>query len=111
MSVAARWARLNRNTHYWWLRDDPTYPERFKQAEAKAARTLEDEAVRRAREGLRKAVYYKGKVVGYETEYSDTLLAQLLKATNPAKFRDNSTVALTGNLTVKRIMGVPDEEI
>jgi hypothetical protein len=53
-----------------------------------AACTLEDEAVRRAHEGLRKPVWYKGKIVGYETEYSDTLLLAVLKANNPDKFRD-----------------------
>ena len=61
---------------------------RFRQAEMQAARTLEDEAVRRAHEGLRKPVWYKGKIVGYETEYSDTLLLAVLKANNPDKFRD-----------------------
>jgi hypothetical protein len=54
----------------------------------KAARTLEDAAVRRAHEGLRKPVWYKGKIVGYETEYSDTLLLAVPKANNPEKFRD-----------------------
>ncbi len=85
---AARWAKLSRNAHYNWMSEDPTYPARFKSAELRAARTLEDEAVRRAHEGLRKAVRYKGKVVGYETEYSDTLMVQLLRATNPEKFRE-----------------------
>jgi hypothetical protein len=41
-----------------------------------------------AHEGLRKPVWYKGKIVGYETEYSDTLLLAVLKANNPDKFRD-----------------------
>lgn len=58
-------------------------------AEAQAARTLEDEAVRRAHEGLRKPVRYKGKIVGYETEYSDSLMLALLKANNPEKFREH----------------------
>jgi hypothetical protein len=41
-----------------------------------------------AHEGLRKPVWYKGKIVGYETENSDTLLLAVLKANNPDKFRD-----------------------
>ena len=41
-----------------------------------------------AHEGLRKPVWSKGKIVGYETEYSDTLLLAMLKANNPDKFRD-----------------------
>ena len=87
MLKAARCAKISRNAHYIWLKEDPTYPQRFKEATEAASRTLEDEAVRRAHEGLRKAVRYKGKVVGYETEYSDSLLTELLRATNPQKFR------------------------
>lgn len=74
---------------------DPDYAERFRATEQKSARTLEDEAVRRAHEGLRKAVRYKGRIVGYETEYSDTLLLALLKKTNPEGFRDRATIAHT----------------
>jgi hypothetical protein len=85
---ASRWAKTRRQTHYFWLATDPSYPARFRQAEMQAARTLEDEAVRRAHEGLRKPVWYKGKIVGYETEYSDTLLLAVLRANNPDKFRD-----------------------
>jgi hypothetical protein len=89
---AARWAKVSRNAHYVWLKEDPTYPQRFREATEAASRTLEDEAVRRAHEGLRKAVRYKGKVVGYETEYSDGLLAKLLDATNPEKFRSAARI-------------------
>ena len=45
------------------MRTDPTYPERFRQAEIEAARALEDEAVRRARAGIRRPVLHKGKQV------------------------------------------------
>jgi hypothetical protein len=84
---AARWCKIHRQAHYGWMYNDPTYPARFKEAEQRAARSLRDEAVRRAHDGLRKAVWYKGKVVGYETEYSDTLLLGLLKALDP-EFRE-----------------------
>jgi hypothetical protein len=39
------------------MHHDPSYPTRFRQAEMQAARTLEDEAARRAHEGLRKPVW------------------------------------------------------
>jgi hypothetical protein len=54
---------------------------------------LEDEAVRRAHEGLRKPVLYRGRVVRingeivYEHTYSDTLLIRLLKALAPDKYK------------------------
>ena len=109
---AARWAKVHRSNHYQWL-EGPAYAAAFQQAERRASRTLEDEAVRRAAEGLRKPVWYKGKIVGYETEYSDTLLVTLLKANNPDKFRDRSSsdVNLKGDVTIKRVLGVPDDAI
>jgi hypothetical protein len=76
------------------MREDQTYPRRFKEAEVQAARSLEDEAVRRARAGIRRPVLHKGKQVYvqgeplFTTEYSDSLLMFLLKANNPEKFRD-----------------------
>ena len=85
---AARWCKLHRQAHYGWMKEDPSYPARFREAEGVAARTLEDEMIRRAHEGLRKPVWYKGKIVGYETEYSDALLIAALKANNPEKFRE-----------------------
>lgn len=113
MIRAARWAKLNRASHYNWMREDESYKERFREAEVTAARTLEDEAVRRAHEGLRKAVRYKGRIVGYETEYSDTLLLALLKGNNPDKFKDRSS--FDGKVQVddirKRVVGVPDDAV
>ena len=91
--LASRWARVHRQTHYFWLREDPTYPARFEEARRRAAQELEDEAVRRAHEGVRKPVLYKGKPVRihgeilYETEYSDQLLIRLLEAHNPERYR------------------------
>jgi hypothetical protein len=76
--------------------ESEAYRAAFEFAEIRATRTLEDEAVRRAHEGVRKAVRYKGKVVGTETEYSDMLLLALLKGGNRKKFGDRSQVALTG---------------
>jgi hypothetical protein len=78
---------------------DPTYPAHFAHAEAQAARILEDEARRRAREGVRKPVLYQGKQVYatgpggvreplFETEFSDSLMALLLKGNDPSKFKE-----------------------
>jgi hypothetical protein len=75
------------------MKQDPSYPTRFVQAQERAARALEDEAVRRAHEGVRRPVTHKGKQVYiggeplYEVEYSDRLLMFLLEAYNPEKFR------------------------
>ena len=89
---AARWANIHRQTHYDWLRKDATYPARFAEARERATQTLEDEAVRRAVEGVRRPVLYRGKQVYiqgeplFDIEYSDQLLIRLLEAYNPEKY-------------------------
>jgi len=70
------------------MHEDADYKAAFAEAEKRAVMALEDEAVRRAREGVRRPVRYKGKIVGYETDYSDQLLVFLLKNWAPDKYRE-----------------------
>jgi len=98
--TAARWSKVNRHQHYVWMEEDPTYPARFKQAKRRWLQALEDEANRRAHDGVESPVLYEGKpvyVVGgplKEREYSDTLLLALLKAYDRERFGDKSQVDL-----------------
>lgn len=106
-TVAARWAHITRQNHSKWMREDPTYPARFAEAEKQATRLLTDEAVRRASEGVSRPVLYKGRHVHvggrplYETEYSDTLLMFLLKGLEPERFGDKQNIKIDwdGDLT------------
>jgi hypothetical protein len=56
--------------------------------------TLEEEARRRAFEGVtsRRAILHRGQVIGYDekTEYSDTLLIFLLKGRRPDVYRERT---------------------
>lgn len=63
-----------------------------KDAEDEAADILEQEARRRAVEGVEEDVYYQGDVVGQKTNYSDTLLATLLKARRAEVFGDKKQI-------------------
>ena len=94
---SCRAANISRQTHYYWLRVDPTYAARFERAKATVLQSLEDEMIRRAHEGIRKPVLYKGKQVIvkdqdgipvplWEHKYSDTLLMFALKALAPHKY-------------------------
>lgn len=76
-------AQTDHVMHYYWLKTDPAYKEAFAEAKDLAASTLEDEAIRRARDGVTRPVYYLGAVVGEELVYSDTLLIFLLKGLMP----------------------------
>ena len=74
------------------MRKDATHPARFAQARERATQTLEDEAVRRAVDGVWKPVLYRGKQVYiqgeplFEIDYSDQFLIRLLEAYNPEKY-------------------------
>jgi hypothetical protein len=89
---AADAAGIDRRTHYDWLKADQEYAEQFRAAEQSVADSLEAEAIRRARDGVERDVYYKGEVVGTERQLSDTLLIFLLKGHKPDKFKDRHQV-------------------
>lgn len=63
--------------------------------------SLEDEAWRRAVEGVEKRVVSAGQDLGTETVYSDTLLTLLLKANLPEKYRERVDVAHSGGTSVQ----------
>ena len=83
---SAEMAGIDRKTHYDWLNNDPSYPERFQQAHEAACDRLELEARRRAEQGTVETIFYQGEPVGEKLNYSDMLLALLLRAHRPEKF-------------------------
>lgn len=96
ISKAVEVSKVSRASHYLWMREDELYPKYFEEAGEEAAEHLEDEARRRAAEGIDKPVFYKGEKCGVIREYSDTLLMFLLKGVKPGKYRDNASLELTG---------------
>ncbi len=69
-------------------RKDEEFAEDWEKALESAKHVLEEEAIRRAMEGVLEPVYYKGAVAGYKTNHSDTLMMFLLRKMDPA-YRDN----------------------
>src|SRR5262245_35493141 len=51
---SCRAVTVDHSQHYYWLDTDPDYVAAFAQAERIAAFTLEEEAIRRARDGVRR---------------------------------------------------------
>ena len=93
IDVAAGAAGISRQCHYKWLKKDPDYLGRYEEAHSEAVQMLEDEATRRAVEGVSEDIYYQGEVVGTKLNYSDTLLIFLLKAAKPEKYRERYDVS------------------
>ncbi len=85
----------SRTSFYGWLKADPKFKDDFEEVKQIYIEKLEQEADRRAIEGINKPVFYKGKLVTDATgnpvtikEYSDTLLIFRLKALAPEKYRE-----------------------
>ena len=87
---AAQRAQKPRLYFYHWRRMDHTFKVEWDDANEQGADLLEEEARRRAVNGVETPVYDKDGNLKYtKVEYSDTLLHTLLKAARPAKFRES----------------------
>jgi len=73
------------------------------------AESLEVEAHRRAVEGVDRPIYQRGELVGTEKVYSDQLLAMLLKANKPDKYRENQKVEIEHKGGVLLIPASPED--
>lgn len=91
---------ISRWTAYQWRKAMPDFAEAWDDAMRAGVLALEDEAHRRAFEGIDEPVFYKGDETGSIRKYSDTLAIFLLKAHDPDKYRENSKVELNGRLAI-----------
>lgn len=83
---AAETIGRSREMHYGAMRTSDAYREAFALVQSDVAVELEEEARRRAVDGVKVPILYRGKVIGYDTRRSDALLIFLLEANNPEKF-------------------------
>lgn len=99
ISKSAKKADVSRQTLYEWRKADVEFAKAWDAALEKAYDVLEDVAIERATKGTLRPVFQGGVKVGSVREYSDGLLALLLKAHKPA-FRDKSDVNVSGSLSL-----------
>lgn len=104
-TFAASAIGMRREGVYRHRADEPDFAAAWEQALEEGVDVLEQEAKRRAVEGVTKPVVQGGRVVtdalGFPIllhEYSDALLALLLKAKKPAVYRENVTVEQRGKI-------------
>lgn len=100
---ACKAIEVSRQCAYEWRDEDPDFAERWARALKIGVTALEDEAHRRAFEGLDEPVFYKGDECGSVRKYSDTLAIFLLKAHAPEKYRENSHIQLSGHLALSEM--------
>jgi hypothetical protein len=96
MAEGCRQAKVDRSTVYAWLEVDEDFSLAYHQAEATAIDLLEKEAIRRASKGWLRPVYQGGCLVGHVREFSDNLLALVLKGRRPERYGDRSKVEHSG---------------
>jgi hypothetical protein len=77
-------------------KEDPAFNEECDEALETFYDNLEEEAVRRGRDGVPEPVFYKGVECGEIQRYSDTLLLAILKGRRRHVFGDKSQVEMTG---------------
>lgn len=95
-TVAAEAAGVDRKTAFRWRKEDPEFEAACFDALEAAADVLEQEARRRAVDGVDEPLTFQGAIFGHVRRYSDGLLTTLLKANRPEKFREKSSMELTG---------------
>ena len=83
---AAKLSGIHRQRHFEWMKS-ARYVECFAAAQSQTAIALEEEARRRAINGVLEPVFQQGELVGHKRRFSDSLLAMLLEANNPEKFK------------------------
>ena len=94
-----------------WRRNDADYAEKYEEARQQFIDTMAGECRRRAVDGIDEKVFFQGIEVGVQRRYSDNLLMFLLKAADPAKYRDNHKSEDDAELTrqiAARLAGLVD---
>jgi hypothetical protein len=95
---AAMVVRLSRQEMYRERDADSAFAVAWDAAVDEGTEALEQEARRRAVDGVQKPVYHLGRIVDTVREYSDTLLIFLLKARAPQKYRESVDVRHSGTV-------------
>ncbi len=106
VSRAAEASGIVRTRWYACRRRDSAFAAAWDEALDQGSDALEDEAVRRALEGVEKPVFRGNEVVGYLREYSDRLLILMLKARRPERFKERGSGEVCATVTIE---GARDE--
>lgn len=85
---------VSRNTAYAHRECDPAFAAAWSEASEAGTQAMEQEAYRRAVQGVEEPVFWKGQPVGAVRRYSDVLLIFLLKSRRPEVYRERTEVAV-----------------
>lgn len=89
--------KINPATVHRHLREDEQFRKAFEEANDALVDELEAEAIRRAKDGVKKPIFKDGRVVGYEVVYSDRLLEMLLRGRSD-RYKNSTNVKVSGEV-------------
>jgi len=89
VSAACKKAKYTRSVVYAAREKDQKFYDKWEAAWSKGIDAMEEEATRRAVQGVEQPVYQGGKLVGKVQKHSDVLLMFMLKGRRPKKFREH----------------------
>lgn len=117
VTAAAAAAGVHRTAAYKQRSGDKAFSQQWDESIEGGADALEDEARRRAYDGVEEPVFHKGEKVGTVRKYSDVLLIFLLKGIRPQKFRESRATLPPAELNkmieveLKRLAAAKNEEL
>jgi hypothetical protein len=113
ITKAAALAGMDRRKIYQMRKEEPEFDREWAEAAKVGINGLEDEARRRAYEGVEEKIFRDGALVDVRTVYSDSLLAMLLRGGKPDKYanRMHSSWDQTKPLTTKDVGKLTDEQL
>lgn len=94
---SAQHSGISTRNIYQYAKKNKRFANRMDEARAAFRASLENEAVRRGRDGFSKPVFQGGELVGFEQRYSDRLLETVLRANDPDKY-GKQTIEHTGDV-------------
>ena len=109
VTTACESAFLSRAAVYQWREDDPTFAAGWDAALERGLDSLEDELMRRAKDGTQRPVYQSSQLVGHIREYSDSLAMFLLKSRRRHIYGDRREIEHSGSLEMRLRAMTPEQ--
>jgi hypothetical protein len=107
LSKAAKRARVDRRSHYNWLKDDPWYVQAFRQAVIEAGDSLQDKLTEMAYEGNVTAAIFLLKGLKPET-FRDRIEKVNIEDIDPDKWTPEQLDKVAEALIQKALAGQPE---
>jgi hypothetical protein len=105
VTAACEAAGIERSTAYRRRHSDEDFALAWADIEEKTTEMMEQEAIRRATDGINEPIFHKGEIVATVRRPSDRLLIFMLGARNPEKYRERMDIRHSGRVERPPVSG------